>query len=265
MFLVKKFLSRILFPVPLCLELLVAGLLLLWFTKRQRTGKTLITLGVILLASLSHSSVADRLLGPLESKYPAWAATAEMSDDSSRPDRADHRPKSVVVLGGGYSPDPRRPVTGRLSDAALARLVEGIRVHRELPGAKLLLCVGAQAKSDDEGEQMTQLAATLGAKPADVSLIRGARDTEEEMEAIHGVVGDEPIVLVTSASHMPRAMDLAQAQGLNPTAAPTDYRAERKQWDHPSDFFPDAEGLRGSERAVYEYLGRAWTKLRTWL
>jgi hypothetical protein len=30
----------------------------------------------------------------------------------------------------------------------------------------------------------------------------------------------------------------------------------------PQELFPDAEELRGSQRAVYEYLGLAWAKVR---
>jgi len=70
MFFAKKLVSRFLFPVPLCLGLLLAGVVLLWFTKRQRTGKTLVSVGTILLGLLSHSVVADRLLAPLELQYP---------------------------------------------------------------------------------------------------------------------------------------------------------------------------------------------------
>ena len=43
MFLFKKIIPLFFFPVPLCLELLLAGLALLWFTRRQRAGKILVS------------------------------------------------------------------------------------------------------------------------------------------------------------------------------------------------------------------------------
>jgi len=67
MFLVKKFLSRLFLPLPLCCELLVAGILLLWLSKRQRLGKSLVSMGVLLLLLLSNAQIGDLLLLPLES------------------------------------------------------------------------------------------------------------------------------------------------------------------------------------------------------
>jgi uncharacterized SAM-binding protein YcdF (DUF218 family) len=257
-FALKKIVSRLLFPVPLCLELLLAGLLLIWFTKRHRTGRALVTLGVVLLALLSHSGVADLLLSPLESKYSPWQTPTPGPAGTE-----DETRQWVVVLAGGYTPDERLPLSSRPGGSTLARLVEGIRVHQSLPGSQLLLSVGDGVTPDNEAESMTRLADMLGAAPGRVCLIRGAQDTQQEMDAIQRLVGSEPFILVTSASHMPRAMNWAQSKGLNPTPAPTDYRAHRKSWESPGDFFPDAEGLRCSERAIYEYLGWAWAKVRT--
>ena len=54
MFLLKKIVSRFLFPLPLSLEFLILGLFLLWFTRRQRAGKALVTCGVVLLLGFSN-------------------------------------------------------------------------------------------------------------------------------------------------------------------------------------------------------------------
>ena len=42
----KTIVSYFLLPYPVILTLLVAGLVLLWFTKRQRVGKILVSVGV---------------------------------------------------------------------------------------------------------------------------------------------------------------------------------------------------------------------------
>ena len=81
------------------------------------------------------------------------------------------------------------------------------------------------------------------------------------MAAIERLIGNEPFVLVTSASHMPRALKLAQSRGLHALPAPTDHAARRLYWDRVTDYFPSADGLYRSERACYEYLGLAWNKL----
>jgi uncharacterized SAM-binding protein YcdF (DUF218 family) len=61
---------------------------------------------------------------------------------------------------------------------------------------------------------------------------------------------------------MPRAMALFQEYGTRPIADPVDFRASHSQAIVPDEVFPSAAGLNGSERAVYEYLGLAWGKIR---
>ena len=62
-------------------------------------------------------------------------------------------------------------------------------------------------------------------------------------------------VLVTSASHMPRSGKHFERAGLAPVASPTLYRTGRSGPHRLSYWVPSSEGLRKTERAVYEYLG----------
>jgi hypothetical protein len=70
MWVLIKIVSRILFPVPSCLEVLLVGLLLLWVTRRQKMGKTLVALGAVLLFPFNSQPVSSLLLGPLDEGYP---------------------------------------------------------------------------------------------------------------------------------------------------------------------------------------------------
>jgi uncharacterized SAM-binding protein YcdF (DUF218 family) len=254
MFWIKKIVSRLLFPVPLCLELLFLGLVLLWFTRRQKTGKILVTVAAVLLAVLSHP-VANLMLASLERRYPALHDPAAVC--RSGPAAC----KWVVVLGGGYIDDPELPLTSRPSSSTLGRILEGVRVYKALPGSKLVLLVGDPAYQDDAQEAFTSLAVMTGVDRRDLVTARG-RDTEDEADAIRQIVTTEPFVLVTSASHMPRAMAIYRARGMHPVAAPTDYLAVGQKWDAPTDYLPGVHGLETSERAVYETLGLLWAKLR---
>ena len=62
MWLLKKVLSRFLFAVPLCLEVLSIGLLLLCFTRKQKTGKTLMGLAGVLLFLFRSDPISRQLL-----------------------------------------------------------------------------------------------------------------------------------------------------------------------------------------------------------
>jgi uncharacterized SAM-binding protein YcdF (DUF218 family) len=61
---------------------------------------------------------------------------------------------------------------------------------------------------------------------------------------------------------MPRSMALFRNQGMDPIPAPTDFLVKKGQRFGPGIFFPGAGELVRTERAVYEYLGMAWARLR---
>ena len=44
-------------------------------------------------------------------------------------------PKWIVVLGGGHVSDPSLPANSQINPAALARVVEGVRLYKAIPGA----------------------------------------------------------------------------------------------------------------------------------
>ena len=72
----------------------------------------------------------------------------------------------------------------------------------------------------------------------------------------------EPFALVTSASHMSRSMALFRKQGLNPIAAPTEHIVKYHQRRDPRYYLPSSGSMVVINRAIHEYLGRAWAWLR---
>lgn len=255
MWIVKKLISRFFFPVPMCLELLLLGLVLLWFTKRQKSGKILVTVGAVLLALFSIRPVGDWLLEGLEYSYPALQNPLATG--------VEHPIKWIAVLGGGYTPDPRLSDSARPSSHTLSHLVEGIRLYNLLPGSKVIVSAENSGSPEEVAKTLSELAFLLGVKQGDLIVAENARDTAEEVTLIRRTVGGEPFILVASASHMPRALALFQAQDMDPIPAPTDYlvRKDFRKEKDPSVYFPSAVHLRKSERAIYEYLGLAWAKV----
>jgi len=66
---------------------------------------------------------------------------------------------------------------------------------------------------------------------------------------------------VTSANHMPRAVAVFNKQQLNPIPAPANFLVKILPNREPKLEFT-AGNLYKTERAMYEYLGLAWYKLR---
>ena len=157
--------------------------------------------------------------------------------------------------------DEGLPLEARLSEGSLARLVEGVRLQRQLPGARLLLSGGSVFGSEPDAETMRALAVGLGVEPASLVLDAASPDTETQAGVVRAQVGTEEFLLVTSASHMRRSLALLRKAGTNPIPAPTHFLAQQGRGLSPSDFFPGSGGLRRAEAVVYEHLGLAWAKL----
>jgi uncharacterized SAM-binding protein YcdF (DUF218 family) len=248
-----KIVSRLFFPVPVICELLVVGLVLLWFTRRQKTGKVFVTLGTAILLLLGISHVSGAFLRTLERRYHPLEL-ASLPAELTKLGNSTY----VVVLGSGYSTDPRVDLESHLSEDAMVRLVKGIQLCRQVESCKLILSGGPPAAP----HVMRDVALSLGIPLQEIILEEKSRDTEQEARFIKPMVGTSPFLLVTSASHMPRAMGLFRKLGMQPIADPTDYIAKRGGAAVPDGICPGSFGLYEAERTVYEYLGMAWGKLR---
>ena len=247
MFFVKKILSRFFFPVPLSLELLFLGLFFLCLTRRQKTGKALVACGALLFLGFSSLVGSRALLHPLEYRYHGLNVSEVPGASAAA---------FIAVLGGEGDDDPDVPVTSHVYPDLMVRLVEGVRLHRQIPRSILIL-----SGDRDSAQGMTTVAEALGVSSNDIRQLSQPRDTEAESQQIAPVVGSQLFILVTSASHMPRAMELFKRRGLQPIPAPTDYLTARRPTEF-DDLFPDAYKLFKSQIAVYEYFGLAWENLR---
>jgi uncharacterized SAM-binding protein YcdF (DUF218 family) len=258
MFLFKKIISPLFFPLPLCMLLLLVGLLLLWFTRRQRAGKVISTMAFALLLLLSYGPVPGFLLGRLESQYKPVIlygdAQAPLPENLSSA-------RWIVVLGGGHSSDPNVTAVTNLSVSTLYRLTEGVELQRRIPGSRLLVSGSAIFRSDSEAAAMAKVAEGLGVDRQNIVLEEESDDTEQQAVFIKRIVGADPFILVTSASHMPRSIALFSRQGMNPVPFPTGNRTVNAR-AMPREYYPQPGNLDKSEAAIYEYLGLMWAKLR---
>jgi len=241
-YLFKKILTPFLLPMPVCLGIALVGLYFLWFTERQRIGKIFVSIGICSLLLLSSVPLSSFLLSPLETYYPV--SQSEISA------------KLIVVLGGGCVPNPKLPVMSQLTDPSVARLVEGVRIYRLNPGSRMIF-TGRNVSS-----LMADAAISLGVDKADIVIDSESKDTESEAKNVKLLVKDRPFVLVTSALHIPRALALFKKQGMTPYPVSAGYLNKGTGELRADMIFPGPVALYKSERAVYEYMGLLWAKLR---
>jgi len=260
LFWLKKVVGFWLMPVPLSLALLATGAALLYFTRRKKLGRGLVFAGGFWLLVCSNVGVGTWLVSGLESRYPAQPA---FSADAPLPAPLA-RCAYVAVLGGGHGVVEGWAPNNQLSSSALSRIIEGIRLVRRLPDARLI--VSGPPDEHNEGPAHASLlrdvAVSLGVPRERIIEIDTARDTEAEAAAIHAIAQASPVALVTSAWHMPRAMALCRRQSIDVLACPADYiaRPPRLRW---TDFaICNLDGLERSTKGIYERIGATWSHLR---
>ena len=262
MFMIKKMLSQFLYPLPVSILFLIAGLALLLFTRKQTLGKSCCAIGLLVLLGFSYSSISAPLTSHLE-----YSFTPLLTSQSKTIPAQLSKIQWIAVLSHSFLSAPALPPTSQLHVVSLARTVEAIRLHRQLPHSKLLLSGGPSNQRTSHGAVMAAAAQELGVKPENIKVTERAFDTRQEALIFHTILGDQPFILVTSASHLPRAMALFQKLGMQPLASPADYdvKVVDKRALTLFDFFPNAWQLLRSTKAIHEYAGLLWAKLRGYI
>jgi uncharacterized SAM-binding protein YcdF (DUF218 family) len=228
-FFLKKLLATLLMPMSIGMLLLIIGLWLL-FRQKIKAARIVLSAGVVWLALFSYSPVTYALLAPLEHAYPKLEKV---------PEGVTH----LLILGGGM--EERGWELLRLYHS----MEEGIVVTSGYEGNRK---VADAVRTADTFKK-------LGIPAKKILVHDDPRDTKEEAVMMKELLGEEPFVLVTSASHMPRAMALFKKEGLNPIAAPADLKTEN---EFRVFSFVGVENLQNSTLAVHEYIGLAWAWLR---
>ena len=261
MFIIKKILGSLLMPLPFFLLISFVGLFLLWRGKRVFTGKILTTLGLIGLTIMSYNPASRALNAPLNCKYEAYS-----TNQWEKPGTEVCAPlpfvKYVVVLACGHKSDPNIPVTSQISGHSMIRLVEGIRILRQNPGARLILSGGGAVDPVPEAKVMAEVSQFMGVSKDDMIIESASNDTEDQARLIKPIVGAAPFVLVTSAIHMPRSMALFEELGMHPIPGPAGSTSRVKMPFSLQDIFPSVSALDDTTQAVHEYLGLLWGKLK---
>lgn len=254
-FLLKKLLPPFFMPLSLVLLLTIPGLFLLYFSKKQKIAKFMLTIGILVLTAFSTEKIPNMLLKPLETMYPPYNV-------SNVPIERDSDIKYVVVLSGGHISDPEIPATSQLSESTLTRLAEGIRIYRNIQGSKLLLSGGKVFDPIPEALTMANVANSLGIPKNDIIIESSSKDTKDQAKLIKKIVTDQTFILVTSAFHMPRSMALFGKLGMKPIPAPTQHMNPKRASFQIGSFLPNSGSLEKSEKSIHEHLGILWAKLR---
>jgi len=209
--------------------LLIGFFLLWWRWGKLKKGKRRIAVAflVLLIYATSTPFLPMKLNAYLEDQFPPLE-TGKLNTNLRY---------NILVLGGGMGYDDRLPATSLLEPVMLVRLVEGIRVYRTLPNSILITSGYSSIGKKPQAEVAQEAAVLLGVDSSRTRHQSKPSTTMEEAAEYVRVFGREaPLVLATSATHMPRAVYFFKKAGVKTIyPAPTFYRVKRQNpisWRH---------------------------------
>ena len=256
LFAVYKLVKYALYPLNWVLLVMMLTTLQLYLPitpQRLRWARIGSVGGLCLLLLISSPLVAHSLLGSLE----AWHPLPPLGRD----DRYD----AIVVLSGGVlEPGTLRP-TADLSSYSRNRTTCGVDLYKQGYAPKLVF-TGGDAHVFNEGtknaQEMKRWAERLGVPKEAILTEDGSRTTYENATETKRLLGPVSILLVTSASHLPRATALFLKQGFHVTPAPCDFLIKNRP-EHtfekldPFDVLPNDHAIEHTTAAVTEFAGMA--------
>ena len=217
-------------PFSLVVIIMAVGLGYL-YTRKLQTGRRFIAAALFIMLAASFAPLSHTLIVSLESQYP----------------KLEEFPENVhyiLLLGGDFE----------------HRGWEALRLYRLLPNAKIITSGYCGANLVSEALRGAQILESSGVDSEDIIRFDQPRDTAEEALAMRELVGEDSFILVTSAYHMPRAMQTFHAHHLHPIAAPTYFLSDEKSsaWS----FFA-LDYLQMTHDAWHEYMGVLWNRVRS--
>ncbi len=232
LFILKKIIASFVMPLTIGLFLFAIGLYFL-FKKKIQKAKVYLTISLLWIAIISHSSFANLLLSNLENEYKPLKNIPANT-------------KFIVYLGGDME----------------NRGWEVLRLYHEISGAKIITSGYEGRGKTPEAIRTAGILKSIGINEKDIFVYPKPKDTREEARNIKEILKKQKFILVTSAYHMKRAMMIFGQEGLKPTPAPTDYLI--KESDSPLSL-PDGYSLDKTEKAWHEYIGILWIQIVNFL
>lgn len=260
----SKLLPLFVYPVGLTCLLMLVALLLLW--RSPRWAALPVALSFMIMAVAGNTQVAQALVRSLE-----W---------QNIPPQELPNAGAIVVLGGATRPhiSPRPWVDVQ---EAGDRVLHGALLYKRGKAPWLILSGGrivwrAGEKGASESEDMAAIAREMGVPDEAILQDPDSLNTYQNAVNVRQILRErdieDPVLLVTSAIHMPRSLRIFQKLEIDVIPAPTDFLISEEEvaliqnnWrEGLLRFIPDATAVDRTTRALKEYIGILVYRLRGW-
>lgn len=214
MFIVSKVVGILTNPTNLVFVTMGFATILL-LTRRHRLGRAILLWECAVLLIVAVLPFEEWLIAPLEDRFP--------------PPTNLSRVDGIVVLGGAIDPVGSALRGQPNAGGAIDRITAMVELSRRFPDATVIFTGGSGSVTEQgykEATAVAQYLAQLGIAGRPILYEEQSRNTRENATFSKTLANPKPgqtWLLVTSASHMPRAVGVFRAAGWEVTAWPVDY------------------------------------------
>jgi uncharacterized SAM-binding protein YcdF (DUF218 family) len=244
-FIVSKIAWAFLSPANVIIFASFLGALFLIFNRISAAKKLLIPTGLIAFTIMAYP-VSDYLMEPLEKRF-------------AKPETMPYEIDGIIVLGGGE--ELARSLSWNTAELGIAgdRYIGAAKLASIYPRIPIIFSGGSGdprlQNSGGEAAIAKQLLTSVGVPEYRLIIESESRNTFENFVNTKPLLpkADGKYLLVTSAFHMPRAVGVAQMQGINLVPYPVDYRTHSE--DYRKFNFNLYDNLKSLEPAWKEWIG----------
>lgn len=262
-FFLSKFLP--LFFYPLGFACLLLAIVLILFRWRRRWVPYVVGLTLMVLMLGGNGWLSATLLRSLEFRH--------------MPPNPIPRADAIVVLGGATRPQVPPRAWVEVNEAG-DRPLYGAKLYKEGKAPFLVMSGGRVTwrggVEGSEAADMAELAIAMGVPKSAIIEEDTSLNTYQNAVQVKQILQEyniQQVLLVTSATHMPRSVLIFKKQGIDAIPVPTDFvftdnplESEGETWESiVLNLIPNAGSLNITTRCLKEYLGMFIYFLRGWL
>ena len=251
-----KTLSRLFYPLPLGMLLLISGAIIIY--RYKRSGISLIVTGILVIWISAMPAVSSSLTAFFERQY--------------LPVHPDKLPKGdAIVVVGSAAGSAKTPWFDIDLIGSSDRVRYAAKLYQAGKADAVIASGGGRNRltsGNSEASRMIVLLKEWGvpakailAETDSLNTYQNATNTKKILDQ----KGWTKILLVTSAIHMPRALRTYRSNGIHAIPAPTDFQVLETGHFTLQDFLPNAGSLSTTTYAFKELLGILYYRKRGWI
>ncbi|WP_289030489.1 YdcF family protein [uncultured Paraglaciecola sp.] len=214
----------------------------LFSTSKLLSFFSFLPLGWLLLCSMTYPSVI--LIKHLEDPYPTIKIESKVWRQTD----------AIVILACNYVEDDDLPFVSRWPNCSMQRNHYASQMYHSV-NKPIYLAGGILGRRDvySQAAHNQEFLTTMGVNSHDIFINSKGNNTETEVAALAEMLDGKYISLVTSASHLTRAITYFEDYNIKVLPIPVEHLSRKNV--EPVLGLPNASSLYRSERALHEYLG----------